>query len=579
MEVIINFCQSLKDQILNYYHNTYKYIEDLLVYKEVDLNATILDKTQEEIKIIVETMVKVTKVSLKTIGVPEDQIKVYGANFDEIPNKEGVDYISIEDYYNDIKVILNKFLLNSVIDYLLDIDQNQLNTAELFNLLPNQLKGKIEEFKALNFNILNIKNEIRSIKANLENVIDISTLDITKQQDLREFIKNKTISPPIENLVNELEDFKQERLKILSAPPASNDNRITTSPQDKIFVFKNAEMKGNNVSKEAMTLKTITIGKKDDDIPTPEEIIITEIREPPQNFLDYYGKFPTIEKNVLNALNINSVNLINSRIANPSEFLDLETLFYYISILKMIGIGFPFSSIEIVEVAKNYINNQIFSSSKTEPSDPYHVLYGIALFSELNILNRKDIINIAQIKDYLETELDFFIPEKLSLNFYVLLSLRLLERRGVKIKEYIDKLDNIEHLNLSNLDEFDPISDIFHQLATIKLYESKGKQIPTLFKENYSKQLNSLIEKNGSINNNITDTAKMLLIIYMLDLQKKEKKTCDKLIKFITDNVVFFDSRSIDQNFSWKEHKLAYIVELRMLFWTLLALSQFPNYF
>ena len=71
----------------------------------------------------------------------------------------------------------------------------------------------------------------------------------------------------------------------------------------------------------------------------------------------------------------------------------------------------------------------------------------------------------------------------------------------------------------------------------------------------------------------------MLLIIEMLDLKDKEKKFCTKIIKFITDNVVFFDSRSLDKNFSWKEHRLAYIVELRMLFWTLVAFSQYENYF
>ncbi|MFX1273448.1 MAG: hypothetical protein ACFFBP_16580 [Promethearchaeota archaeon] len=577
MEVLINFSQSLKAQILEYYKKTYKYIEDLLAYKEINLTATILDKSQEEMKEMVVTMIKVTKVSLKTIGVPENQIKKNEKQINDIASMEGVNYISIADYFDEIKIILNKFLFNSIIDYLIDEDINQLNTAELFDLLPEHFKEQIVDFKSTNIISKNIKKEIKNNIEKIGEIIDLSTLEMRDRKQMGEIPKIEPKETPIKN---EMQGFNQadiDRLDLVPPPQSSKVEKKIVSPKENLFVFSDNKPGEIIREMEPSPIRTPIIEEKIEEPQPKEDIKITTIDEIPKNFLDFYGKFPKLDNKMINKFNINSVNLINSRVANPSEFLDLETLFYYIAILKMIGIGFPFSSIEIIEVAKNYINDKVFSSSRINAPDPINILFGLALFSELNLLERKDIIDIHKIRDFLTSEFAHAMPEKLDLNFHTLLALRLMERRGISIIDSKEIIDQIIKLSLSSLDEREPITDIFYQLASIKLFENQGKKIPSTFKGMYMKELKNLIQKNGSINNLITDSAKMLLIIDLLDLKQKEKSICNKLIEYMIDTPVFFDSRSLNPEFNWKQHKLAYVIELRMLFWALLACSQYAN--
>ncbi len=579
MEVLINFCTFLKPQILEYYEKTYKYIKDLLVYKEVELNATIIDKHHDEIIRMVDLMIKVTRVSLKTIGVPENRIKEHERQLNEIPNRAGEEYISVEDYFNDIKIILNKFLFTSVVDFLLDIDKNQLNTAELFGLLPNQFKEMINQYKALNIIDENVKNEILRNIQNIDQVIDLSIMGYKDIHEISKPVQEKKVPRKEFNFKNELEEFKKDISEIISPHLGTGGERIVQSPQENFFLFKETKSEEKTRELEREPIKPIKFGQAREELYPVKHVKLTNISETIDSFLDYYGKFPKIEPNIIQSLSINSVNLINSRVANPNDFLDLETLFYYIAILKMIGIGFPFSSIEIIEVAKNYINDNIFSSSKMDPSTPLQILHGIALFSELELLNRNDIIDIQKIRNTLMLEFEKFIPENLSQYFYSMVALKILERRGLEIPYMNGIIDRVIQQNLLDLTDYDPVTDIFNQLALIKFFKKQGKSIPSHFKDDYIKELKSLMQKNDSINGLITDSAKMLLIIDMLDLKEREKTTCGKIITYIKKNAIFFDSRTLNEDFNWKKHKLAYVLELRMLFWTLLACSQYVDLF
>ncbi|MFX1237390.1 MAG: hypothetical protein ACFE8P_06680, partial [Promethearchaeota archaeon] len=84
MDLLKNFNNQMKEDIFDYYLNTYSYIEDLFSYKNIDLKTIIDGKSVQTIKETVETMVKVTKVSLKTIGIPKERINSKKTRFQEI---------------------------------------------------------------------------------------------------------------------------------------------------------------------------------------------------------------------------------------------------------------------------------------------------------------------------------------------------------------------------------------------------------------------------------------------------------------------------------------------------------------
>lgn len=239
----------------------------------------------------------------------------------------------------------------------------------------------------------------------------------------------------------------------------------------------------------------------------------------------------------------------------------------------MLNIEFPFTSIEILEIVKKYINGRMFSSSREAKPDPINIFFGLIIFSELNLLNNADIIDLLAIEMFLESELKNFTPEKLSLNFYTLFSLRLLEKSGTIIMDKKDLLNPILNLNLHNLEDYKPSTDIYYKLTLLKLIDRRINL--QQFKPLYIDELKNLIKPNGSINDVITDSAKVLLIFNLLELKEQELEYCNRLLHFITNSTSFFSLEQINKDFNWRNDRLGYKVELRMLFWTLLASSQY----
>jgi len=80
---------------------------------------------------------------------------------------------------------------------------------------------------------------------------------------------------------------------------------------------------------------------------------------------------------------------------------------------------------------------------------------------------------------------------------------------------------------------------------------------------------------NGSVNGNTTDTARTLLTLVLLGSTGKEIGIIPHLLKFLNQNLKFFTENEDFSDFNWNHNKIAFKIELRMLFWMLLALSQY----
>ena len=290
------------------------------------------------------------------------------------------------------------------------------------------------------------------------------------------------------------------------------------------------------------------------------------------SFLDFFGNLPIVHPDIVNKFRINTVNLVNSRVVNI-DYLDLENLFYYISILRMLNIQSPFTPHELIELMKDYVNGEIFSSSRNVVSDPISNFYGLAILTESNLIVKADIINLSSIEEYLKSKLKSFRPDMLKLNYHALLCLLLLKRIELITLNKEHFLNPLLSLNLLNLKDFNPILDVFNQLALLKLIDSKLNL--EQFRDPYINELKKALAPNGSISNLITDSARTLLIIDLLDLKDQESTLCGHLLNYVINSTVFFSLENPHRDFNWRIDKLAYKVELRMLFWALLACSRY----
>jgi len=80
---------------------------------------------------------------------------------------------------------------------------------------------------------------------------------------------------------------------------------------------------------------------------------------------------------------------------------------------------------------------------------------------------------------------------------------------------------------------------------------------------------------NGSINGSITESARALLIFRMFNSNDTEIRPISNLLNFLNQNLSIFKISSDTNYFNWKNDKLALKIELRMLFWAMIALSQY----
>ncbi len=114
---------------------------------------------------------------------------------------------------------------------------------------------------------------------------------------------------------------------------------------------------------------------------------------------------------------------------------------------------------------------------------------------------------------------------------------------------------------------------MFFYLALLRLLDSRVNF--SNLKDLYLNELKQRILPNGSINGCITESARALLIFRMVNSNDTELNTISNLLNFLNQNLSVFKNTLDNDFFNWKTGKLALKIELRMLFWALIALSQY----
>jgi len=556
LSLLTEFLSTLKEDILEYYKNTYFYLKDLISYKSINLNKTISTENEATIKDTIERMVKAIKTGLNTIGVSMKTLSKTQKDFMKTVSSKREHLQNYESYFNLYKELyLDKILFEILIEYLIDEDTKKIETLNLFELLPQNVITHLNNFKEKYLKSKKIKEELK--ETNLETLVDFSSLSIKKDREKPtippkvspSIPEEKTDSEP--DILTQLRTAKEDIIETLKVPKKEIVKPSFTPLEKSFEKIKRPDIKTNE-QKSSIHLK-----KTDTNIKT---------------FLDYFGNFPSIHPDLINKFKINTINLIKTRVTNP-DFIDLECLFFYVSILKMLNIDSPFTSIEILEIIKNYVNNTVFSSFKNNAPDPINNFYGLSVISELNLLKNISIIDLFNIEKFIKSELDPFVPEKLELNFYSLLCLKLLGKFDVIGDKKELLLGSILNLKLANLEKFKPILDIFHKLTSIKLLDDAVNI--TRISEPYVAELKRNLTSKETTSVLITTMAKSLLIFDLLDLKEQEAVLCSQLLNSIMNSTRFFELENTNQDFNWHTDKLAYKIELKILFYALLACSRY----
>ncbi|MFX1418240.1 MAG: hypothetical protein ACFE9N_04885 [Promethearchaeota archaeon] len=536
------FFNIFRDDILEYYNKSYSYLKDLITYKKIDLNKKIEAENERQIHDTLVQILKAIKTGLNTIGISMDKLNRIEKSFIESIDKQehfAPNYLSyFEIYFNNY---VNRLLFEILIEYLLNIDIKKLENVNLFDLLPPYFISKLNEFKKSHFS-------------------SAITIEIFKQQNYRELINftDLTVLKPRKalnsDILTQLKQAKEGFIETLKTPKKDVlKEQIGSAPEELI--------------REEVKLQSTVTQPLPQRMSQELKIILNT-----GTFLDNLGHFKPIPPEILSKFKIDKLNLINSKVVSR-DFFDLESLFHYISILKLLNLECPFTSIEIEELLKNYINGWVFSSSKENIPDSIDIFYGLAIFSELDLLTQTKIIDLQEIENFIITGLENFIPEKLGINFHSLLCIKLLTQFQKHTLKRNLNLESITDLNLFEMENFKPTLDIFYYLSSLKLLDQEANinQLKLL----YVSKLNKLIDSQGSVDDLVTESARMLLIFDLLNIKEKESELTTRLLNFILNKTSFFFMDNVDKEFNWRSDKLSFKIELEMLYWALLACSQY----
>jgi len=555
IEILTDFSAILRDDILDYYKKSYSYLKDLIAYKKIDLNKKTETESEKRLKNTLEKMLKAIKTGLNTIGVSMDKLNENQKNFLTSLNYERSEFPDYNSYFKIyLRNYVDKILFEILIEYLVDLDTKKLENANLFDLLPLYFVSKLNEFKKKYFNDPTNIEMFR--QQNYINYINFTDLTI---------ISNAILEPDI---LTQLRNAKHDSIETLKTPK-KEILKTTIRSLDVERAFKeepSLTTREDHSSQSTIIEKEIKISTQE----VQDLIIETES----DTFLDYFGHFSPIQSNITSQFKIDKVSLINTKIVNQ-DFFDIENLYYFVSIIKMLNIEFPFNNIEILRILKNYINGTIFSSSVSNVPDSKHIFFGIAILSELGLLNETDMIDLFEIEKFVKSELENFIPEKLELNLYSLLCLKLMAKRQNITLNKNAILELILNLNLLNLKDFNPTLDIYDHLASIKLLDKNTKL--NRFMGSYINEIKKLVTPNGAIADLITASSRSLLILDLLNYKEQEPELCSKLLDFILNSTDFFSTENLNDDFNWRKDMLGYKIELKMLYWALLAISQYAS--
>jgi hypothetical protein len=515
-EILLDLFQSLKDDILTYFNNSYSYFKDLYSYRNININSEFNSEIDQKLGDKILELIASTNSALNTIGISTEELTTERDLFNKLFANEKEQYTNFQQFFNTgLKPYINKFLLQIIFEFIADIDFLKITNLDLFDLLPYKFLNKLENFKNKYKDSFSNRSQLTALIKNIDYYVDVSNLTIDQDRI---------------HDVTEIEEKASENYII---------NQLKVAKQNNIDVLKKSSI-------------------------VKQKVVYN-------SFLDYMGEVPKLSQGMIEMIKINRFNLLNSGL-NHLDFLDLESLFYYISNLKMLGLDSALKMEDTEKILVEHISGKVFSSAKYHKPNPISNFYGLSILKELNIIKITDIIDVLDIEMFLEKELKNFIPAKLYLNLFSILSLKLLEKDGGIITDKKHLIDPLLSVDLLNLEDYSVPLDIFCYLSLLKLIDYNVNLND--FKIKFITELGKGITKNGSINDSITDSARTLLILHLLNSQEQEEKFIDDLLRYITKTVNFFSDNNLNTEYNWDNDKLAYKIELRMVYWTLIALAQ-----
>ena len=347
--ILEDFIQSFKDDIYTFYSRCYTYIKDILKDKNVNLRRKTSQDDDKVVMETIDTMLTSIRLAFMTIGISKTKLEEDFNQLNHLKNKKDAQYQDYLSYFEqDLKDYIDQVLLDVLIEYLIDVDTIKMGNLDLFDLLPRNFIKRLKEYKQERITSTQIKNKIKNQMLNAKD--DFIPVD---------FVVKEVVEKPKEEPI-EAPKPKKKKVETTATPEIMEKFAIEKAEQKKIKADEVKPQKIIKTAKKDLSPKAEAIIK---------ELIPSKLKfklpKKSKSFLNYIGHFIPIDFDIIDKFDIDIVNLIDTK-DNASKFFDLEILFYYITILKMLNISIPLTTKEIVVILKNHTSGKVFSASKDD---------------------------------------------------------------------------------------------------------------------------------------------------------------------------------------------------------------------
>ncbi len=546
-----------KNRSEEFYQNIYDYLLDLFRYKKIDLEFEILNVRDPTIQKTLELMNKIVKIGLSTIGISQFFLDTLEKEFLKYnllkPNETTRSY---QDYFeNVLKKYTKVVLILILIQYFYDIHIDWFDSIDSFDLFPrlflpelNAIKKEYRFEEDLNSNELKAIFFINSkiIQKTIELVYEFNRkepADVLSKTQISMEAKIQSEKSE-DNIISNLAEVKSESISILSKKPIQPLN---------FTLSKNLKL-GENYKKYIAGLM-----KQNENTNDTEELY---------HFDFLLFRHPPSIDHILNILNVNNANFIKAKQIYNKKF-DIEELFHFTSILALLCIQNPFEDNEISEILESNLNEGFFKTGREKLPSPQEIFYGLSI---VNILGLKELLDRVDF-NAINTVLQECLTTKDILNFshmyYSILSMAQIPNSNYNLFDAIntnlEKSDNFfqfrkDVVNIDNIFYKLSVYKILNRFKDIKKKESLYLEITEKFLGKYPNEMN------------LSQMAKVLLCTNLLQETEKNVSVFEDVFTHLKESVYFFDIKKSQNLFNWQQDKVAFKIELRMLYWILLAL-------
>jgi hypothetical protein len=276
------------------------------------------------------------------------------------------------------------------------------------------------------------------------------------------------------------------------------------------------------------------------------------------------GAYPPLEGDKLEKFRINYRELV---VPPESMWNSLKNTSQYFAVLQMLYVNIAQSDADIRDKTRQFIGENGFLSDDLAGVDVFNTYHGLVLYKQFDLLSA---LPLDQIQQFLLGELDFCINLNLEKTAYIIMALKVIDPDILMLPNILPKVQSFQVENFMNFEETYKFEEYFYLSLVLKAFNFEAVIREVM--ESFAGELANQVDALGSVEFIVTQTAFAFLAAQLVGVSAPQEELLARMENYLETTTEYF-SEDTRRAASWNDDELYFGVELDMLYWSLLALT------